>query len=623
MKNLSLPLFYFFVILYLELLLRLGIGLTSSWGLFLITTFSLVYGLILHLLERVLPDRQRRRLRIGLTIVISLLFGAQYVYYRIFQTFFTLYSATKSGQVLEFIPDVLYVIRTNLAYISLFLLPVVFVLLVKPLRTRRILPARILAFLIFITLIANYSVLNIMRELTNNPKNVYYHNRELVNGIRQLGLLTTMRLDLQRMVGIGMKTPTPPPAPEIKRADSEYNLLDLSFPNEPGLEDLNRYFSHREGTKKNEFTGKLAGYNVITIIAESFSHLAIDPELTPTLYRLAQDGVRVENFYNPLWGVSTIDGEYANLSSMLPVAGMWALYETADLAMPFAPGNMFAGIGYQTYSFHNHDYHYYGRDKIHPNLGYTYYGKGQGLVIGEEWPESDVALFEESLPYFIDEPPFHVNFLTVSGHMMYRFNGNDMADKNHNLVRDLDLPESAKAYLATQIELDRGVKLLLDTLEKRGLLDQTLIVIAADHYPYALSHGDLEALAGRNLDPRVDIYESALIMYAKGLEGEVVTKPVSNIDVLPTIYNLLGLRYDSRLFMGSDIFSDADPFVIFQDRSFLVEEGFYDAVSHRFSPYRDGIDPTKLRYYREEVDRRFFYSEQIISHDYYRIFKEE
>lgn len=623
MKNLSLPLFYFFVILYLELLLRLGIGLTSSWGLFFITTFSLVYGLMLHLVERVLPDRLRRRLRIGMTIVISLLFGAQYVYYRIFQTFFTLYSATKSGQVLEFIPDVLYVIRTNWAYISLFLLPIVFVLVVKPIPTKRIVPARILALLLFVTLIANYSLLNVMREVTNNPKNVYYHNRELVNGIRQLGLLTTMRLDLQRMVGIGMKVPTPPPAPEISRAEGEYNLLDLSFPDEPGLQDLNRYFSNREGTKKNELTGKLAGYNVITIIAESFSHLALDPELTPTLYQLANEGVQVKKFYNPLWGVSTIDGEYANLSGMLPVAGMWALYETADHAMPFAPGNMFASLGYRTYSFHNHDYHYYGRDKIHPNLGYTYYGKGKGLVIGDEWPESDVALFEEALPYFIDKPPFHVNFLTVSGHMMYRFNGNDMADKNHDLVRDLDLTEGAKAYLAGQIELDRGVKLLLDALEKRGLLDQTLIVVAADHYPYALSHRDLEALAGRTLDRRLDIYESSLILYAKGLEGEVVTKPVSNVDVLPTIYNLLGIPYDSRLFLGSDIFSDAAPLVIFQDRSFLVGEGFYDAVSHRFSPYRDGIDPTKLRYYREEVDRRFFYSEELISQDYYRIFKEK
>lgn len=623
MKKLSLPAFYFFVIMYLELLLRFGIGLTSSWGLFLITTFSLVYALLLHLIERLFPQRFRRVFQVGITLIACLIFGSQYVYYRIFQTFFTLYSMSKSGQIVEFLPDILWVIRTNIAYISLFLVPFIFVLVVKPNRELKVIPARFLVFLLFAVLIVNYSVLNIMREVTNNPKNVYYHNRELVNGIRQLGLLTTMRLDLQRMAGIKMDVPTPPPAPKTARISDDYNILDLKFIDEPGLEDLNAYFSTKEGTRKNEYTGKLAGYNVITIIAESFSHLAIDEELTPTLYRLANDGVKFEHFYNPLWGVSTIDGEYANLTGMLPVAGMWALFETAENSMQYATGHMFDDIGYHSYSFHNHDYHYYGREKIHPNLGYEYIAKGNGLVIGEEWPESDIALFEESLPFYIDDEPFHVNYLTVSGHMMYRFNGNDMADKNHELVKDLDMSDGAKAYLAGQIELDRGVERLVDALTERGIMDHTLIVIAADHYPYGLPHQALEEIAGRRLDKRRDIYESALIMYAKDLEGEIVTKPCSNIDVVPTIYNLLGMKYDSRLFMGSDIFSDAKPLVIFQDRSFLIEEGFYDAVKHKFYADLGSVDQTTINQYREEVDRRFFYSEELIKHDYFRIFKEQ
>lgn len=607
--------------MYLELLLRFGIGLTSSWGLFLITTFSLVYALLLHLIERLLPERFRRAFQIFITVIGCIIFGSQYVYYRIFQTFFTLYSLSKSGQIVEFLPDILWVIRTNIAFIALFLVPLLG-LFIKPNIALRRIPSRIIALVLFITLIGNYAVLNIMRDATNNPKNVYYHNRELVNGIRQLGLLTTMRLDLQRMAGVQMKVPTPPPAPATARISDDYNVLPLKFSDVPALKDLNQYFSTKEGTRKNEHTGVLAGYNVITIIAESFSHLAIDESLTPTLYRLSQEGVKFENFYNPLWGVSTIDGEYANLTGELPVAGMWALYETQSNAMPYATGHMFQNIGYHSYSFHNHDYHYYGRDRIHPNLGFEYIAKGKGLIIGEEWPESDIALFEESLSYFIENEPFHVNYLTVSGHMMYRFNGNDMADKNHELVKHLDMSDDAKAYLAGQVELDRGVKLLLDALEARGLMDHTLIIIAADHYPYGLAHKALEELAGRRLDKRRDIYESALIMYAKGINGEVVTKPASNIDVVPTIYNLLGLDYDSRLFMGSDIFSDAKPLVIFQDRSFLIEEGFYDAVKHRFYANLGGTDQATIQSYREEVDRRFFYSEELIKHDYFRTIKE-
>lgn len=623
MKKLSIPVYYFILIMFLEMLLRLGIGLSSSWGLFFITTFSLVYSLIIHLIERLIPDRFRRGFRVVITILASFIYGAQYVYYRIFQTFFTLYSVSKSGQIVEFIPDILWVIRTNILYIALFLLPVVYVFLVRFRWPKQLLSIRIVVFIIFITLIINYAAFSIIRDATNNPKNVYYHNRELVNGIRQLGMLTTMRLDLQRMAGQPMLIPKPPIEEHEPVRTDDYNILPLTFPQTDDLADLSEYFSHRLGTKKNDRTGVLAGYNVITVTAESFSHLAVREDITPTLYQLMTEGVRFENFYNPLWGVSTIDGEYANLTGLLPVAGMWALYETSENAMPFVPGQMFKAAGYATYSFHNHDYHYYRRDKIHPNLGYTFIAKGNGLKISDSWPESDIELFENSLDYFIDREPFHVNYLSVSGHMMYRFNGNDMADKNYDLVKDLPLSSEAKAYLAGQIELDRGLKVLLDALEERGLMDRTLIVVAADHHPYGLSHKTLEELAGRRLDKRKDIYESGLIMYAKGINGEVVTKPGCNVDLVPTIYNLLGLDYDSRLFMGSDLFSDASPLVIFQDRSFIAEEGFYDAVKHRFYANMGAYDQATIRDYRDKVDRRFYYSEQLIRHDYFRYLIEE
>ena len=623
MKTLFFPVYYFSLIMYLEMLLRFGIGLTSSWGLFLITSFSVVYSLVVHLIERSLPLKARHGFRIGLTMLGCFVFGAQYVYYRIFQTFFTVYSLSKSGQIVEFVPDIIYVIRSNLLYISLFILPIVFVLLYKPNFKWRTLSYRVIVLLIFLVMIANYAVLNIIRDATNNPKNVYYHNREVVNGIRQLGLLTTMRLDLQRMAGLPMMVPKPPVEVHKPKASEAYNILPLTFPADSEVADLNEYFSNREGTKKNEYTGRLAGYNVITVTAESFSHLAIRPDVTPTLYRLATEGVRFENFYTPLWGVSTIDGEYANLTGLLPVAGMWALYETADHAMPFVPGQMFKRQGYATYSFHNHNYHYYRRDLIHPNLGYTFLAKGNGLEVSDQWPESDIELFANSLEYFLDKAPFHVNYLSVSGHMMYRFNGNDMADKNHELVRDLDLSEEAKAYLAGQIELDRGLEVLLAALEEAGLLANTLIVVAADHHPYGLSHRTLEELAGRRLDKRKDIYESTVLMYAEGINGELVTKPASNVDLVPTIYNLLGLAYDSRLLMGNDIFSDAKPLVIFQDRSFIVAEGFYDAVKHRFFANPGSYDQATIQDYRNKVDRRFYYSEQLIKHDYFRYFTEE
>ena len=77
----------------------------------------------------------------------------------------------------------------------------------------------------------------------------------------------------------------------------------------------------KKTTRREIFKGK----NLIFITAESFSDMAIDPEYTPTLYKLKTEGYNFTNFYNPIWGVSTLDGEYVNLLSLVPKPGVWSM----------------------------------------------------------------------------------------------------------------------------------------------------------------------------------------------------------------------------------------------------------------------------------------------------------
>ena len=79
---------------------------------------------------------------------------------------------------------------------------------------------------------------------------------------------------------------------------------------DPVLQDMHTYFSQRPATEKNEYTGLFQGKNLIWIVAEGFTTYAMTEETTPTLWKLAHSGFVFENFYNPLWGVSTSDGEY-------------------------------------------------------------------------------------------------------------------------------------------------------------------------------------------------------------------------------------------------------------------------------------------------------------------------
>ena len=306
-------------------------------------------------------------------------------------------------------------------------------------------------------------------------------------------------------------------------------------------------------------------------------------------------------------------------TGLIPKSGVWSMYQSGDNAMPFAMGNQLGRLGYATFAYHNHTYDYYRRDVSHPNLGYDYKGLGNGLDVTPTWPESDVEMIELTMPEVLEQEPFHAYYMTVSGHLQYNFGGNAMAAKNRELVEDLPYSEAGRAYMATQIELDRALELLLEELEEAGVADRTLIVLSSDHYPYGLTREQIEELEGHEVDD-VELYRNSLVMYAEGMEPETVDEPVASMDIIPTLSNLLGLEFDSRLLMGRDVFSDAEPLVIFSDRSFLTDKGRYDAVAQEFTP-AEGVEvPEGYRQaISDEIDRRFYYSAMILDRDYYRV----
>ncbi len=371
-----------------------------------------------------------------------------------------------------------------------------------------------------------------------------------------------------------------------------------------------------------EKTGMFAGCNLIFITAEGFSYLAIDPELTPTLYRMQAEGMQFSDFYTAYWGVSTSDGEYVNLTGTIPKSGTWSFYDTADNAMPLTMAQQLKREGYSAYAFHDHSYTYYHRDKSHPNLGYIFKAVGNGLEITDQWPESDVEMIDVSTADFVSQEPFHVYYMTVSGHLPYSFDESDnaIAAKNSALVEELPYSEPVRAYLACQIELDRAMELLLQRLDEAGVLENTVIVLTADHYPYGLSIEEQSELAGHELDPHFEIYRNALIIYKKGMEPETVTRPCSALDILPTLSNLFGLDFDSRLYMGQDIFSDAAPFLLFSDRSWMTEDGSYYTIGEELTLFGEKeITTEEIEYYNSIVANKFLVSQWILEEDYWRV----
>lgn len=635
-KNWTLLLYLSLSFIGMEFVLR---AFTVGGSLFsldqaIISLFAFAMAIISFLVCSLFSPKVNRILAAICLGLAGAVFASQLVYHSIFTTFYSVYSAGNAGQVWQFWREALDgIVRNGLQVLLLFLPMAVLLAAGKKVmsfaKIRWALRA-ILAAVIVLSHIGGIAVVQASEYLQSSAYSYYYEKSFPVHSVQKLGLITTMRLDIQRLITGWTPAITPPPVDDMpeweppEEVKVEYNVLDIDFDQllatetDEAILDMHSYFQIVPPSEKNEFTGKYQGYNLILITAEGFSHLAVREDVTPTLYRMVKEGYNFSNFYTPLWGVSTSDGEYVACTGLIPKSGVWSFKRSAGISLPLVMGNQLKRLGYQTVAYHNHSYKYYGRDLSHPNMGYAYKGIGNGLAMKKAWPRSDLEMMEKTIPEYIGDHQFHAYYMTVSGHLNYNFFGNEMAVKNKKYVKDLPYSDAAKAYLATQIELDRAMEYLLLKLEEAGIADRTLIAISADHYPYGLKTPEIEELEGKKIANNFDLYRNCFILWTKGMEPLTIEEPCSSLDIIPTISNLLGLEYDSRLLMGRDIHSSAKPLVIFADGSFVTDKGRYNVITNRFEPLPGvSVEEGYVESVAATVARKMYYSAMILDTNYY------
>lgn len=633
-----------------------------AFSAFAPSAFAILCLLIPNLLVRYL-------LQGVLLVAILVLYISQFIYYRIFQTLFITQSLRGAGKAMQFIRVAITKIEENIGAFLLFLVPGVlyfaagYSLIWLAGAARKIQAGMHGGFLLLFLVMLAAALLNEGEALS--PRFLLKHAFVTEPSLKRFGLLMTMAIDVKVNV-FGIVDETDPkvdlrkirivraqertmtglyteasdgarqtqaatpressapqkPEPSAGETGDLLNQLDIRFPEgeDKSIQAMHSYFSKRTATARNSYTGFFRGKNLILITAESFSKYLIDPVLTPTLHRMATQGFQFNHFYTPLWGVSTSDGEFVATSGLIPKSGIWSYTKIAGNRMPFALGNQFRSAGYETRAYHNNTYTYYNRDRSYPTMGYTYKGLGSGLEVRATWPESDLEMVGLSAGDYVGKAPFHVYYLSVSGHMEYSFENNYIAGKNRTAVETLPYSESVKAYIACSIELEYALAELISRLKAEWELENTVIALSADHYPYGLSHTAYEELAGRTLDKTFEIYENAFLLWSASMQTPVVVdKTCSSLDILPTLSNLFGLSYDSRLLFGTDILSPSFPTVFFQDRSFINEKMRFDAAHQEITLLtEEEIEPQEIQAYLKDVADRFRYSAKVIETDYYR-----
>lgn len=443
------------------------------------------------------------------------------------------------------------------------------------------------------------------------------------------GLLAAEALDL-RQLAVGSSTgiilPSGEGAGEDLDSDTwnvmeelDFDALTQAARGDETLEELTAFFSAQSATAKNEYTGLFEGYNLIVLCAESYSPYLIDPELTPTLYRLSQGGIVFENFYNCFPNLTT-NGEYSLCMGLLPDMTRMSFSLSANKYLPFTLAKLSAQEGMTALAYHNNNGTFYNRVETHANMGYDFRAVGCGLDLVKGYPTSDLKMMEASVDDYLNQEPFHAYYMTYSGHAEYGREENEMSDQNWDLVADIGGSEEYLGYLACQLELERALAYLVDRLEQAGVAERTVIVLTGDHMPYGLPDEDYERLAGEEaVQEPFWKYRNSFICWTPSLEDDpiVVEDYCCTIDILPTLANLFGFSYDSRLLAGRDVLAPGEHVAVLKDGSFLADGVWYDGVTGQFT-WEGEPDEERGRELLVSVENRFAVSAAVLESDYYR-----
>ena len=614
--------------------------------------FGLLGGALCTLVVSSLPKVLRQITGFSLVAAQVLLAEVQLVYHCIFGDFMPVSQIGMGGNVVvNFNSQLLYGIRQNLLKILLLLLPLIAVILCLALRRAQALKLRLrwkqtmASFAVLLALLL--TVTGLMYVGRDNAFSVYRTftnvNTSTDSSYKKIGMLATTAQELRYMLFSGsgsiMITPSSLNISDAPRtySSNSYNVIEsIDFTaladstDSDILKATDEYLANATPTRKNNYTGLLKDYNLITICAESFCPWFISEELTPTLYKLSHTGILFENYYGTFQSVTT-NGEYTMCMGLYPDMSRTKTDSSFNVAgtnyLPFCLGNALKGMGYQAWGYHDYIGDFYNRNITHANMGYTFKAADSGLAMKIDWPSSDLEMMEASVDDYINSgEPFHAYYMTFSGHYQYNWD-NAMSAKNRDAVKDLPYSEPVKAYIACNLELEYALEYLMQRLEEAGVADKTCIVLTNDHYPYGLTEDEYNELAGQTLDTTFEKYRNSFICYVPGLsENIVVDEYCSTADILPTLLNLFGVDYDSRLLAGTDALSSGLHVAVLSDKSFLTKTFRYDAGTETVIPADESITVSDglVKTYRLYVDSRFQLSGNILNSDYYaHVFSKE
>ena len=460
------------------------------------------------------------------------------------------------------------------------------------------------------------------KDLFNNPNNPSL-------AIREFGSTMFAILDIKNV----FNEPTIINKDNNNLKENNYNLDDSKWlelidkEEDLSLNYLNEYFINNTYTGKNSYTGLFEDKNLIVIMMESVNDIFINEDLYPNFYKLLNEGYYFKNNYSPRNSCATGNNELSGMIGLYSIYNKCTANTYSSNLYPNSIFNLFNNKGYKTTSMHNYTERYYARREIHTNMGsYRYFDVDDlGLTYNtkdEEWSSDEDFLKQvvKILNSYSKNDKFMTWLTTVTSHQpygsstygdkyLYLFDGEEYDDYNIKLKR----------YMSKLKVLDDGLGVLLEGLEKQDKLDNTVIILYGDHYPYGLANNILETALPYSIEERYENERVPFVIWSNDIEATTYTQYTSYVNLLPTVANLFNLDYDSRFSTGQDLFSNKyESITIFADGSWKNEYAFYNASNDNITYYTDKVySIEEIIAINEKVNNKIKYSNLAIQHDYF------
>ena len=611
-------------------------------NLFLLIFLFPISGIIVFISNITKSSKKNKIIYFLILGLLTIWYAIALIFKKVFNTYFCLSLFGLSDQAIAFSQTAIIEILKNIIPLLILFLPFILSFLSSKYFDFSK-PSNKKSLINLLTILLSIIVLNIVTYQTKDKENSLYSKFHGLNNnalnVETIGVLPAFYLDFKDLVmnnhkDIEIEIPSidednnQNEEEKLNEENYSYNILDIDFDNLVSSEknktllNMHKYLKSDKGTLKNEYTGLFKDKNLIVITAESLNTIGIRADVTPTLYKLATEGFNFTNFYTPI-NLSTIGGEFQNLTGLFAnLNDLNKYFRKGTNYFPFGLGTTFKNSGYDVKAYHANDAYFQDRNVYLKNMGFNYFkAKNTGLeklMDCNKWPQSDEEMLNVTIPEYLNSDKFLTYYVSVSSHMPYSKNGNAIVNKNWSLVKNLDYSEEAKGYLASVIELDKAVSSLIKSLEENNKLDDTVIAIIPDHYPYSLSLNAINELSDYKRDDTIEVNHNTLIIWNTKTPGVTINKTASQLDFLPTIYNLFDVAYDSRLFMGKDILSSELGLVYFQNKSWVSDKGIYLASQDKFIP-KEGVsvDDEYVDNINKTVANRMRLSKLIIENDYY------